>query len=105
MGTRGLPTVLKESEGVLAHDLKTKRVQLDLYSMYFSYINAGCYRAETKQVEKQARAATISNPLTATADGDTSQGPADRAQKRNPKNKLPRHQNDQRLARMRWMLS
>ncbi|KAF9992162.1 hypothetical protein BGZ65_012592, partial [Modicella reniformis] len=65
MGIRGLPSILKDSKGTLAHNLKTKRVQLDVFSTYFSYINACCYRMEVKNVEKQARAAAASNSTTA----------------------------------------
>ena len=39
MGVRGLARLIKETEGTLAHDLKSTVVHLDILSVYFSLIN------------------------------------------------------------------
>jgi hypothetical protein len=60
MGISGLPKIIKETTGTLAHDLKTKKfVHVDLLSVYFGFIKARCYNVAYKNAAKEARAAAV----------------------------------------------
>ncbi|KAF9344356.1 hypothetical protein BGX34_005754 [Mortierella sp. NVP85] len=56
MGITGVPAIIKQTKGALAHDLRNKRVQVDMPSMYFSLINTACYEVERKEIRRELRA-------------------------------------------------
>lgn len=90
MGVRGLARLIKETEGTLAHDLKSTVVHLDILSVYFSLINTRCYNVALRKAAKDARDARpagVLSPLseyTATAPASRKRRPVRHEQPTSP---------------------
>lgn len=90
MGVRGLARLIKETEGTLAHNLKSSVVHLDILSIYFSLINTRCYNVTLRQVVKEARAARTagdpspSSEYTTTTPASNKRRPARQEQEASP---------------------
>ena len=63
MGITGVPAIIQATKGVLAHNLREKKVQVDMPSMYFSLINGSCYEVERKEIRKRLRASLASSSV------------------------------------------
>ncbi|KAI7828674.1 hypothetical protein BC939DRAFT_63083 [Gamsiella multidivaricata] len=68
MGVTGLPKAIKDTEGTLAYDLQSKKVHVDVLSLYFGFLQTRTFKVTCKRVAKEARSeATATTTTSASA--------------------------------------